>query len=122
MARVLFHYRITSHSTTGVSPAELLMGRRICPHLDLVCPNLADQVEVKQETQKMYHDRHAKAHVFNEGDPVFARNTGRGSAWLSGTITKIRGPVSYTIKLNDGRIINNKETCRLYKIQNGDCQ
>jgi len=29
VARVLFQYRITPHSTTGVSPAELLMGWRI---------------------------------------------------------------------------------------------
>lgn len=85
----LIHYRITPHSTTGVSPAKLLMGRRIHSQLDLVHPNLADEVEVKQETQKMYHDRHAKAHAFNEGDPVFVRNTGHGSAWLSGTITKL---------------------------------
>ena len=53
----------------------------------------------------MYHDRHAKAHAFNEGDPVFVRNMGHRLAWLSGTITKIWGPVSYTIKLNDGCII-----------------
>ena len=33
------------------------------------------------------------------------RNTGSGSAWLSGNITKIRGPVSYTVKLNDGRLM-----------------
>ena len=26
MARMLFHYRITPHSTTGVAPAELLFG------------------------------------------------------------------------------------------------
>ena len=29
MARMLFQYRITPHSTTGVTPAELLFGRRI---------------------------------------------------------------------------------------------
>ena len=67
------------HSTTGVSPAKLLMGQWIRSHLDLVRPNLADQVEAKQETQKMYHDRHAKARAFNEGDPVFVRNIGSGS-------------------------------------------
>ena len=81
------------------------MGRRIRSHLDLIRPNLADQVEVKQETQKKYHDKHAKARAFNEGDPVFVRNTGSGSARLSGNITRIRGPVSYTVKLNDGRMM-----------------
>ena len=64
-------------------------------------------MEVKQETQKKYHDRLTKARAFNEGDPVFVRNTftGSGSAWLLGNITRIRGPVSYTVKLNDGRMV-----------------
>ena len=53
VARVLFHYRITPHSTTGMYPAELLMGRRIRSHLDLVRPNLADQVKAKQETKNV---------------------------------------------------------------------
>ena len=44
VAHMLFQYRITPHSTTGMSPAELLMGRRICSHLDLVQPNLSNQV------------------------------------------------------------------------------
>ena len=36
---------------------------------------------------------------------MFVRNTGSGSARLSGNITRIRGPVSYTVKLNDGRMM-----------------
>ena len=36
LARFLFQYRITPHSTTGISPAELLMGRRPRSHLDLM--------------------------------------------------------------------------------------
>ena len=78
------------------------MDQRICSYLDLIHPNLADQVEIKQETQKRHHDRHAKVHDFNEGDPVFVRNTDSGSIWLSGNITRIGGPVSYTFKLNNG--------------------
>ena len=105
IARVSFHYRITPHSTTGISPSELLMGRCIRSHLDLIRPNLADQVEVKLEKRKKYHDKYAKAHAFNVGDSVFVRNTGSASAWLSGSITRIRGPVSYTVKLNDGRMM-----------------
>ena len=81
------------------------MGQRIRSHLDLIRPNLADHVEVKQDTQKKYHDRHAKVHAFNEGDSVFVRNTGSGLAWLSGNNIKIRGLVSYTVKLNDGRMM-----------------
>ena len=63
IARVLFHCRITLHSTTGISPSEMLMGRRIRSHSDLIRLNLVDQVEVKQDTQKKYHGRHSKAHA-----------------------------------------------------------
>ena len=105
MARVLFQYRITPHSTTGVSPAELLMGQRIRSHLDLVQPNLSNQVELKQEAQKQYHDRHAKSRVFELGNKVFVKNPSSGPPWLSGDIIQIRGPVSYTVKLSDGRIM-----------------
>ena len=40
LARLLFHYRTTPHATTGISPAELLMGRPLRTHLDLSDPIL----------------------------------------------------------------------------------
>ena len=40
IARVLFQYRMTPHSTTGVTPAELLLGRNLCSLLDLLKPNI----------------------------------------------------------------------------------
>ena len=36
----LFNYRITPKSTTGMSPSELLLGRRLKSALDLMKPNL----------------------------------------------------------------------------------
>ena len=38
LARFLFSYRTTPHSTTGVSPAELLMNRKLKSVLDLLNP------------------------------------------------------------------------------------
>ena len=66
LARVLLSYRITPQSSTGVSPAELLLGR--CPRtrLDLLKPNLADKVENKQLQQKVDHDRAARSRSFKE--------------------------------------------------------
>jgi len=49
LARFLFQYRITPHTTTGQSPAELLMGRRPRSHLDILRLNVADRVCNKQE-------------------------------------------------------------------------
>ena len=51
IARFLFAYRNTPHSTTGVSPAELLMGRKLRSPLDLLKPDLHFRVEGRQEKQ-----------------------------------------------------------------------
>ena len=40
-------YRITPHSTTGVPPAELLMGRRLCSRFDAMYPDIGRTVEAK---------------------------------------------------------------------------
>ena len=34
---------------------------------------------------------------------MFLKNFGRGRKWLCGKITKITGPVSYHMRLDDGR-------------------
>ncbi|XP_061131311.1 uncharacterized protein K02A2.6-like, partial [Syngnathus typhle] len=39
LSRFLFSYRITPHATTGLSPAELMMSRRLRSALDLVVPD-----------------------------------------------------------------------------------
>ena len=44
VARFLFNYRITPQITTGVLPSELLFGRRLRCHLDLLHPNLEAKV------------------------------------------------------------------------------
>lgn len=49
LSRFLFRYRITPHSTTGVPPAELLMGRYSNP--DLI-PCILLQLQKKQLRQK----------------------------------------------------------------------
>ena len=41
LADFLFRYRTTPHSTTGTTPAELLMKRRLRTRLSLVKPDLA---------------------------------------------------------------------------------
>ena len=49
LSQFLFQYCITPQSTTGVSPAQLLMGRRLRSHLDLHYPDTADRLTNKQE-------------------------------------------------------------------------
>ena len=54
-----FTYCITPHSTAGVSPAQLLMGRNLKSCFDLLKPNLTMQVEQKQQQQKLNRDVYA---------------------------------------------------------------
>ena len=48
ISRFLLTYRNTQHSTTGVSPAELLLGRHPRTLFDLMLPDLSIQVQDKQ--------------------------------------------------------------------------
>ena len=41
--------------------------------------------------------------LLQEGDPVLVQNYLQGEKWLPGTIEKKTGPVSCTVKLDDGR-------------------
>jgi len=60
LATTLMSYRLTPQSTTGVSPAELLLGRQPRSRLDLLKPNTAERVEKNQLRQKHQHDVKAK--------------------------------------------------------------
>ena len=50
--RVLINYRIIPQSTTGKLPAEFLMNQQMRSCLNLLQPNLAQNVEKKQMQQK----------------------------------------------------------------------
>lgn len=60
VSRVLFCYRVTPQTTTGLSPAELLLGRKLRCTLDLIHPDLNRKVLKKQEQQSRDHDTKAK--------------------------------------------------------------
>lgn len=105
VSRFLFLYRRTPHTTTGVSPAELLLGRIPRSHLDLIKPNVSDKVRNKQRVQKEHHDVHARQRDFKLGDPVFVREFPTGKHWLPGSIVSADGPQSFHVLLEDGRTV-----------------
>ena len=45
VSRFLFKYHPTPHSTTGKSPAELLLGHRPCSHFDFMVPNVLSLIK-----------------------------------------------------------------------------
>lgn len=107
LSRVLFQYRITPHATTGKSPAELLMGRRLRSHLDQLHPDVARQVRRSQERQKREHDKTAVGRTFSIGDAVLTRNYSQGPKWLKGSVVQMSGSHSLVVCMENGQ-----EVCR----------
>ena len=87
----------------GVSPAVLLVGRRLWSHLFQLHPELEGRIKNTERRQKRDHDKTFKQRTFTVVDNVLVRNFGSGPKWLLGTVTQMRGPVSVQVKLTDGR-------------------
>eukprot|EP00731_Ephydatia_muelleri_P037281 Em0434g7a len=111
LQQFLFSYRNTPHSTTGVSPAELLVGRQLRGRLDLLrqqtcitntshCPNPEVKVQASQRRQKIAYDKHAKQREFTVGQAVWVKGQNHQQNWLPGVIVKQRNSVSYTVNVS----------------------
>lgn len=105
LSRFLFRYRITPHTTTGVSPAELLMGRRLRSRLDLALPSLPSRVAAQQSKQATARNQHTKPRTFETGNQVYVRDLPTGKDWLPGVVVNTCGPRSVEIRLEDDRIV-----------------
>jgi transposase InsO family protein len=88
IAKFLFNYRLTPHSTTGESPCELMFGRKIRSRWDLLKPNLQMKVQFKQAKQQLYDDRNSKIRNLQEGDKVWIKNFRGNKKWTKGKIIK----------------------------------
>ena len=117
IAYFLFQYHITPHTTTGVLPAELLIGCRLRTRLDLLKPDLQQKVHDKQLKQKQSRDKHCRAQNFFEGRKVFVKNHGKGNKWLPGQICQQTGPVSFKVQLRNGKRIR----CHQDHIRSREC-
>ncbi|XP_022795607.1 uncharacterized protein K02A2.6-like [Stylophora pistillata] len=102
LANFLFRYRTTPHSTTGVTPAELRVKRKLRTRLNLVKPDLEQAVQHKQTKQAVYKDPKVDAErFFQVYDRVRVRNTRPKSQvdrWVPGTLIKLCGPRTYIVK------------------------
>ena len=96
----LLNYRITPKSTTGIPPLQFLMGRQLRTCLDQIIPDFAKHVQ----DEKYYHDKHTRYCNFAPGNHVLVRNYTGSSRWLPGIVETVLGPVSYQVKLNNGRL------------------
>ena len=106
LAKFLFNYRTTPHTTTGVTPAELLMGRNLQTRFHKLYPDRREEVEKHQAQQKRDHNNRTKRCGFQQGDWVWARNfTGQGDRWVAGCIDRQTGPVSFRVALDGSNVV-----------------
>ena len=100
VSRLLAAYRVTPHSTTGLSPAELMFNRKIRTRFDLAKPCVGQHVRARQEQQKQHHDRaRSDRSNFEVGDSVNVKNFGQGPKWLAAVVARKTGPLSYEVEL-----------------------
>lgn len=103
LAQFLLSYRTTPNTTTGVTPAELFLKRKLRTRLDLLRPSVEEQVREGQQKQKKYHDRHSRRQEYRVGQAVLVKNMRDGPPWLVGRILEQLGPANYEVKV-DGQV------------------
>ena len=98
IARYLFAYRNTPHSSTGETPSKLMFGRKLRTRFDLMRQD--QRVELARERQ-IDHFAGKKEIVFSIGDLVFARDYRNPNkpGWKKAQIVDCTGPRMYVCKL-----------------------
>jgi len=106
LAKFLIAYRNTPHSTTGVSPAQLLLGRPLRTPLDLVKPNLNCKMVNQQHQQSIRaaNEKGRQCRQFEVGDPVMSQDYRGDLKWRSGLVVQKTGPLMYEVKVAPGII------------------
>ena len=94
LTEFLFSYRSTPHSTTGISPAELFVQRRLKTKFDLLRPDRKKVVTSRQCGQKP-HSRNAVLRSYPVGSDVMVRDYRLAD----------KGPVTYEVGLGSGNIV-----------------
>ena len=106
LAKFLIAYRNTPHSTTGESPAQILMGRPLRTRLDLVKPNRNKKMVNKQHEQSMLaaRDKGTPARQIGVGDSVMARDYRGSFKWHQGRVIRKTGPLMYEVQVMPDQI------------------
>ena len=99
LAAFLMQYRTMPHSTTGVAPSDLFLGRTLRTRLDILNPGVRNTVAMQQQRQKLHHDRHSQMREFPVGHVVWVRNWREGPKWVKGVIVDRLGPLSYLVRI-----------------------
>ncbi|CAC5377657.1 unnamed protein product [Mytilus coruscus] len=98
LVQFLLAYRNTKHSTTNETPAKLMIRRDLKTRMNLLRPNIENQVQIKQE--EMCDRRKTYQREFKDGQSVVVRDYRDKNKWTPGTISTKTGPVSYRVQID----------------------
>uniref|UniRef100_A0A0A9X8H3 RNA-directed DNA polymerase n=2 Tax=Lygus hesperus TaxID=30085 RepID=A0A0A9X8H3_LYGHE len=93
LQRFLLDYRNTKHITTGISPAEALLGRNLRSRLDLIRPPPAAAFVAKQQARQVQYHGGVDGPVWEIDQPVWVKNYRKGEEpWIEGIVERVLGP------------------------------
>ncbi|KAJ8333706.1 hypothetical protein SKAU_G00410250 [Synaphobranchus kaupii] len=103
LARFLATYRFTPHTTTGVSPAEMMFGRRVRTRWDLLRPDVHAKVLHKQEKMLEGSNSSRSLRDLPSNAAVWVKDFSGKAKWLPGQVLAKTGPMSYQVEV-DGKL------------------
>lgn len=115
--KYLLFSRSTPHCTTGVSPAELQLGRKIRTRLDIIDAVARKRVEYNQEKQRSNYNGNRRT-TFKINDLALTKNYSTNK-WEKIVVADKLGPVTYNVRTEDNRLwkrhLDQLRTCESYK-------
>ncbi|UYV70236.1 K02A2.6-like [Cordylochernes scorpioides] len=93
LPRALFAMRTTPHGTTGLTPAELLMGRKLTTRMNRLHPKESEDSENGKEH---FQNR------FKSQENVYARKYNGKGKWEPEKIKTVLGPRNYEVIMENG--------------------
>ncbi|XP_049871194.1 uncharacterized protein K02A2.6-like [Pectinophora gossypiella] len=112
----LIYYRNIEHSTTGESPAMLLLGRRLRTRLDMIKPDRESRVHRAQQRQK--ESAGGVSRSVDRNDEIWYKQFLKGEKWLPGRVIDSVGPSNFRVKGKDGVMVH-RHIDQLHKRPNG---
>ena len=115
--RLLYKYRITPHSTTGQTPAQMMFNRELRTPFHLLQPesmssekvnNRKDVSEKKGVPLLSQNQVSKKTRTLQEGALVWARNFSQGEKWIPGVVERKLGKVTYEISFQGTKENSNR--------------
>ncbi|CAI6365252.1 unnamed protein product [Macrosiphum euphorbiae] len=101
--KFVLSYNSTKHCATGVSPAELHLGRLLPTPFDRL-NSFAKYNYNKGIVVAKNNYRGCREKVYLIKDTVMCKNYGTGDVWVPGIILKILSPVTYLVDVGNGMV------------------